>query len=209
MRVLIAILLFSATHLRAQGQAQQAAQPEPSLADQARAAAKAKESAKHAKAVTDNDVVEQKKQSSGPFPELATLPVDWAGVNEAARQKAAVIVEKMVQFIAAHPKDEAKRTITDWFKNEEQVIKDLKQRKDQLDGFSYTGSTNYDSSGRVYSQAAALDRADRNGKDDVNSSLNHIEAQLSAVRELGAKRGILWSWMLPNEKDVRDKPIIF
>src|SRR3954462_6424779 len=205
MRAFIAIVLFSAVFV----QAQQPSQPEPSLADQARAAAKTKESAKHAKVVTDNDVVEQKKQSSGPFPELGTLPVDWAGVNEAARQKAAVIVEKMVQFIATHPKDEAKRAITDWFKDEEQTIKDLKQRKDQLDGFSYTGSTSYDGSGRIASQAAALDRADRNGKDDVNRALNHIESQLSAVRELGAKRGILWSWMLPNQKDVRDKPIIF
>ncbi len=204
-RVLIVIVCFSAALL----QAQQPSQPEPSIAGKAGAAAKVKENAKHAKVVTDNDAVEQKKQSNGPFPELGTLPVDWAGVNAAAREKAAVIVEKMVQFIATHPKDEAKRTISDWFKDEEQTIKDLKQRKDQLDGFSYTGSTNYDSSGRVYSQAAALDRADRNGKDDVNRSLSHIEAQLSAVRELGAKRGILWSWMLPNEKDVRDKPIIF
>src|SRR3954464_3627549 len=141
MRVLIAIVFFTVTLLRAQ--TQQPTPSEPSLADQARAAAKAKESAKHAKVVTDNDVVEQKKQSSGPFPDLGTLPVDWAGVNEAARQKAAVIVEKMVQFIATHPKDEAKRVISDWFKDEEQTIKDLKQRKDQLDGFSYTGSTNY------------------------------------------------------------------
>ncbi len=206
-RLLIALLFCSAALLPAQ--AQQQGQPEPSLADQARAAAKARESAKHAKVVTDNDAVEEKKSSSGPFPELGTLPVDWAGVTEAANQKAAVIVDKMVQFIATHPKDEAKRTISDWFKSEEQTIKDLKQRKDQLDGFSYTGSTNYDSSGRIYSQAAALDRADRNGKDDVNLSLNHIESQLSAVRELGAKRGILWSWMLPNQRDVRDKPIIF
>lgn len=207
MRVLIAIACLSAAFLQAQ--TQQPSPPEPSLADQARVAAKAKESAKHAKVVTDNDAVEEKKKSNGPFPELGTLPVDWAGVSEASRQKAAVIVEKMVQFIATHPKDEAKRTITDWFKDEEQVIKDLKQRKDQLDGFSYTGSTNYDSTGRIYSQAGALDRSDRNGRDDVNRSLNHIETQLSAVRELGAKRGILWSWMLPNEKDVRDKPIIF
>src|SRR3954449_9088185 len=206
-RLIIATLLCGSA--LAQTQAPPPTPPEPSLADQARAAAKAKESAKHAKVVTDNDVVEQKKQSSGPFPELGSLPVDWAGVTEASRQKAAIIVEKMVQFIATHPKDEAKRIISDWFKDEEQTIKDLKQRKDQLDGFSYTGSTNYDSSGRVYSQAAALDRADRNGKDDVNRSLNHIETQLSAVRDLGAKRGILWSWMLPNERDVRDKPIIF
>src|SRR3954463_7967788 len=201
--------LFFWGAVSAYAQTQQASQPEPSLADQARAAAKAKESGKHAKVVTDNDVVEEEKQSNGPFPELGTLPVDWAGVTEASRQKAAVIVEKMVQFIATHPKDEAKRTISDWFRDEEQAVKDLKQRKDQLDGFSYTGSTNYDSSGRVYSQAAALDRADSNGRDDVNRSLNHIESQLSAVRELGAKRGILWSWMLPNERDVRDKSIIF
>src|SRR3954463_1045751 len=207
MRVLIVIVCFSAAPLRAQ--TQQPSQPEPSLADQARTAAKAKENAKHAKVVTDNDAVEEKKQSNGPFPELGTLPVDWSGVNDAARQKAAIIVEKMVQFIATHPKDEAKRTISDWFKDEEQTIKDLKQRKDQLDGFSYTGSTSYDGSGRVASQAAALDRADRNGKDEVDRSLNHIESQLSAVRDLGAKRGILWSWMLPNEKDVRDKSIIF
>src|SRR3954471_24081809 len=204
-RAFITIVMFSSVFV----QAQQPSQPEPSLADQARAAAKAKESAKHANVVTDNDAVEEKKQSNGPFPELGTLPVDWAGVDDAARQKAAVIVEKMVQFIATHPKDEAKRTVSDWFKSEEQTIKDLKQRKDQLDGFSYTGSTSYDGSGRVYSQAAALDRADRNGKDDVNRSLDHIESQLSAVRDLGAKRGILWSWMLPNQKDVRDKPIIF
>src|SRR3954471_17347780 len=207
MRAFIALVIFSAAF--AQAQTQQSSQPEPSLADQARAAAKAKESAKHAKVVTDNDAVEEKKQSNGPFPELGTLPVDWAGVTEASHQKAAIVVEKMVQFIATHPKDEAKRAITDWFKDEEQTIKDLKQRKDHLDGFSYTGLTNYDSSGRVYSHAAALDRADRNGKDDVNRSLNHIESQLNAVRELGANRGILWSWMLPNEKDVRDKPIIF
>src|SRR3954451_454312 len=207
MRAFIAIVFF--TTALVQAQTQQPSQPEPSLADQAKAAAKAKENGKHAKVATDNDAVEQKKQSNGPFPELGTLPVDWSGVNDAARQKAAIIVEKMVQFIATHPKDEAKRTITDWFKDEEQTIKDLKQRKDQLDGFSYTGSTNYDASGRVYSQAAALDRADRNGKDDVNRSINHIESQLSAVRDLGAKRGILWSWMLPNERDVRDKPIIF
>jgi len=206
-RLIIATLLCGSA--LAQTQAPPPNPPEPSLADQAKAAAKAKESAKHAKVVTDNDAVEAKKQSNGPFPELGTLPVDWSGVNDAARQKAAIIVEKMVQFIATHPKDEAKRTISDWFKDEEQTIKDLKQRKDQLDGFSYTGSTNYDASGRVYSQAAALDRADRNGKDDVNRSLNHIESQLSAVRDLGAKRGILWSWMLPNERDVRDKPIIF
>jgi hypothetical protein len=61
----------------------------------------------------------------------------------------------------------------------------------------------------MYSIAASLDRADRNGKDEVNRSLSHIESQLSAVRERSAKRGIPWSWMLPNEKDVRDKPIIF
>src|SRR3954452_7545282 len=205
-RIIAALLCGSAF---AQRQTPPPNPPEPSLADQAKAAAKAKESAKHAKVVTDNDAVEEKKQSNGPFPDLGTLPVDWSGVTEASHQKAAVIVEKMVQFIATHPKDEAKRTISDWFKSEEQTIKDLKQRKDQLDGFSYTGSTSYDGSGRVYSQAAALDRADRNGKDDVNRSLDHIESQLSAVRELGAKRGILWSWMLPNQKDVRDKPIIF
>ncbi len=206
-RAIIALLLCCAASAHAQ--TQQQSQPEPALADQARAAAKAKESAKHAKVVTDNDVVEEKKQSNGPFPELGTLPVDWAGVTEASRQKAAVIVEKMVQFIATHPKDEAKRTISDWFKDEEQTIKDLKQRKDQLDGFSYTGSYSSESGGKVSSIAAGLDSSDRNGKDEVNRSLNHIESQLSAVRELGAKRGILWSWMLPNERDVRDKPIIF
>ena len=203
-QVAIAVLLCGAAFAQTQQ-----SQPEPSLADQARAAAKAKESAKHAKVVTDNDAVDEKKKSNGPFPELGTLPVDWSGVSAAANEKADVIVGKMVGFIATHPKDEAMRAIKDWFKDEEQVIKDLKQRKDQLDGFSYTGSTNYDSSGRVYSQAAALDRADRNGKDDVNRSLNHIESQLSAVRDRGAKRGIPWSWMLPNERDVRDKPIIF
>jgi hypothetical protein len=206
-RLLIALLLCCAPFVL--GQTQQQEKPEPSLADQARAAAKAKESAKHAKVVTDNDAVEEKKSSGGPFPDLGTLPVDWSGVNQAANDKAAVIVEKMAQFIATHPKDEAKRIVSDWFKSQEQTIKDLKQRKDQLDGFSYTGSTNYDSSGRIYSQAAALDHADRSGRDDVNRSLNHIETQLEAVRHLGAKRGILWSWMLPNERDVRDKPIIF
>ena len=200
------VLLLCGTWMLAQTQQ---SQPEPSLADQARAAAKAKESAKHAKVVTDNDAVDEKKQSSGPFPELGTLPVDWAGLTAASNEKADTVVGKMVQFIATHSKDEAKRTISDWFSAEEQTIKDLKQRKDQLDGFSYTGSTNYDSTGRIYSQAAALDRADRNGKDDVNRSLAHIESQLSAVRERGAKRGIPWSWMLPNQKDVRDKPIIF
>jgi hypothetical protein len=182
---------------------------EPSLADQARAAAKARESAKHAKVVSDNDAIEEKKKSNGPFPELGTLPVDWAGVTAAANEKADVVIGKMAEFIASHPKDESKRTISDWFSAEEQIIKDLKQRKDQLDGFSYTGSTSYDGSGRVSSIAGSLDRADRNGKDDVNRSLNHIESQLSAVRERGAKRGIPWSWMLPNERDVRDKPIIF
>jgi len=205
-RLIIAVLLCCAASVHAQTQQNQA---EPSLADRARAAAKAKESAKHAKVVTDNDAVEEKKKSNGPFPELGTLPVDWAGVIPAANEKAEVIVGKMVQFIATHPKDEAKRTISDWFSAEEQTIRDLKQRKDQLDGFSYTGSTNYDGSGRVSSMASSLDRADRNGKDDVNRSLNHIESQLSAVRERGAKRGIPWSWMLPNERDVRDKPIIF
>ena len=204
-RLIIAVLLCCAASVHAQTQQNQA---EPSLADRARAA-KAKESAKHAKVVTDNDAVEEKKKSNGPFPELATLPVDWAGVSAAANEKADVVIGKMVQFIATHPKDEAKRTISDWFSAEEQTIKDLKQRKDQLDGFSYTGSHSYDDTGRIYSAAGALDRADRNGKDDVNRSLNHIESQLSAVRERGAKRGIPWSWMLPNEKDVRDKPIIF
>jgi len=205
-RIGIAVLLCGAASMNAQAQKGQA---EPSLADQARAAAKAKESSRHAKVVTDNDAVEEKKQSSGPFPELGTLPVDWAGLTAASHEKADGVVGKMVQFIATHPKDEARCTISDWFSAEEQTIKDLKQRKDQLDGFSYTGSTNYDSSGRVYSQAAALDRADRNGKDDVNRSLAHIESQLSAVRDRGAKNGIPWSWMLPNQKDVRDKPIIF
>ena len=205
-RIAIAVALCCAASMNAQTQT---SQPEPSLADQARVAAKARESAKHAKVVTDNDAVEEKKKSNGPFPELGTLPVDWAGVSAAANEKADVIVSKMVQFIATHPKDEAMRTIKDWFKDEEQTIKDLKQRKDQLDGFSYTGSTGYDSTGRVYSQAAALDRSDRNGKDEVNRSLNHIETQLSAVRDRGAKKGIPWSWMLPNQKDVRDKPIIF
>ena len=206
-RIIIAALLCCAASLHAQ--TQQQGQPEPSLADQARAAAKAKESAKHAKVVTDNDAVEAKKQSNGPFPELGTLPVDWAGVSAASNEKADVIVGKMVEFIATHPKDESKRTLSDWFSAEEQTIKDLKQRKDQLDGFSYTGAPSSNNSGSMYSIAGALDRSDRNGRDEVNRSLNHIESQLSAVRDRGAKRGIPWSWMLPNEKDVRDKPIIF
>src|SRR3954470_25029267 len=119
-RLIIAALLCGSAF--AQSQTPPPSQPEPSLADQAKAAAKAKENAKHAKVVTDNDAVEQKKQSNGPFPELGTLPVDWAGVSDAARQKAAAIVEKMVQFIATHPKDEAKRTISDWFRDEDQAI---------------------------------------------------------------------------------------
>src|SRR5438067_1625029 len=110
-RTLIAALLFCAVSPNAQ--TQQQSPPEPSLADQARAAAKAKESAKHAKAVTDNDAVEEKKKSSGPFPELEPLPVDWGGLTAASNDKAAVIVEKMVKFIATHPKDEAMRTIKD------------------------------------------------------------------------------------------------
>src|SRR3954447_7776501 len=106
-RLVIALLLCCAPWVQAQ--TQQSSQPEPSLADQARTAAKAKENAKHAKVITDNDAVEEKKQSNGPFPELGTLPVDWAGVTEASHQKAGIIVEKMVQFIATHAKDEAKR----------------------------------------------------------------------------------------------------
>jgi hypothetical protein len=201
---LIFAVLFSSSALHAQQ-----AQPEPSLADQARAATKAKDPAKHAKMVADNDVIEQKKSSNGPFPELATLPVDWAGVTPAANENADIIVGKMVQFIATHPKDESKRTISDWFSSEEQTIKDLKQRKEQLEKFAYTGSTTYDSSGRVYSAAAGIEQADRNGRDDVGRSLFHIETQLNAVRDRGAKKGIPWSWMLPNERDVRDKPIVF
>src|SRR3954469_21744039 len=103
-RAFIAIVFFSTA--LAHAQSEPPSPPEPSLADQARAAAKGKESAKHAKVVTDNDAVEAKKQSNCPFPELGTLQVDWAGVNDAAGQKAAIIVEKMVQFIATHPKDE-------------------------------------------------------------------------------------------------------
>src|SRR5882757_7477127 len=112
-RIIIAVLLCCAAAVHAQ--TQQQSQPEPSLADQARAAAKAKESAKHAKVVTDNDAVDEKKKSNGPFPELSPLSVDWAGVSAAANEKADIVVGKMVQFIATHPKDEAKRTISDWF----------------------------------------------------------------------------------------------
>jgi hypothetical protein len=205
----IAIMAVLCGAAFAQTQTTTQPKPEPSLADQARTAAKAKESAKHAKVITDNDAVEEKKKSNGPFPELGTLPVDWAGVTTAANQKADVIVGKMVQFIAAHPKDEAMRTIKDWFSAQEQTIKDLNQRKQQLDGFSYTGSYSSENGGSVSSLAAGLDRSDRNGKEEINRSLNHIESQLSAVRECGAKKGIPWSWMLPNERDVRDKPIIF
>jgi len=202
-------LFLVATLLVGAAQAQQQAPAEPSLADQARAAAKNKDTAKHAKLVADNDVIEEKKKGNGPFPELGPLPVDWAGVSAAANAKGEAIASKMAEFIATHPKDEAKRVISDWFAAEDQAVKDLKQRKEQLEKFAYTGPTSYDQSGRVYSAAAGIEHADNQGRDDIGRSLSHIEQQLSAVRDRGAKKGIPWSWMLPNEKDVRDKPIIF
>jgi hypothetical protein len=189
----------------------QAAPPEASLADQARAAVKQK-TQQHSKLVADNDSIAEQKESnpSGPFPDLEPLPnVDWATLNAAAKERAVPIVSKMTQFIASHPKDEAKLAISDWFRTQEQTIEDLKQRKDQLDGPAYVAPHSYDSSGRIYSSAAAVESSDRNTRDGMNQSLRNIEAQLSEIRDLGAKRGIPWSWMLPNQKDVRDKPLVF
>jgi len=187
MRTLLIPVLLLAASCSAQSTAAQQMLPErePSLADQARAAAKPTEKAK---IVVDNDTLAHKNKA--PIPDLGSPDLE---VN--------AVVDNIVQYKETHSADEAKQVINGWFLDQKSRIEHLNQQEKLYFEFSNrSAASGADFS--VWNRARVADNLQRSSEnrslDDLWKLRDLLRGQYGKVHDRSLQRGIPQAW-IPKE----------
>jgi hypothetical protein len=164
-------------------------QNEPSVADQAKAAAqkKEKESARKATLKADNDSIEKQRNAAHPIPELGSPDVT---VTE--------VLRKMVEYKDKHSKDDAKAMISGWFTEQDDTLKQLRREQELNGRYIYTPTSKQMDPDVFQVDSRAKDNIrglDNRRWAELLPRIGEIDRQLTDIRAKAPQRGIPADWV--------------